>query len=299
MHIKKIIKCLTPIFAIAFLGLVLVGCTRKASMTNKQLTTEYTKNTEAALVARGTVARQVSTKSKKDDDKYLKINTKNKKVLSQQKVLVNKSYKQVSASNNGAGKYPSDLANYQKQILNYISVLQNGGTVKQAKSEFHKIATQGQEINIKYQGMKQNKFLNIATFSDEASGYKSQSPLTITPTDKKKNDSSDKDKAPLNQSEKSLSKVRRISKKDLINETAITPAWGIWLMLVCVVIIASVFLQPNRSNDAMNALTESGGATLFDRPKPKGYELFLMRTTEVGTVVLVISLIIFNLKNLG
>lgn len=299
MHIKKIVKCLTPVFAIAFLGLVLAGCTRKASMTNKQLTTEYTKNTEAALVARGTVARQVSTKSKKDDDKYLKINTKNKKVLSQQKVLVNKSYKQVSASNNGAGKYPSDLANYQKQILNYISVLQNGGTVKQAKSEFHKIATQGQEINIKYQGMKQNKFLNIATFSDEASGYKSQSPLTITPADKKKNDSSDKDKAPLNQSEKSPSKVRRISKKDLINETAITPAWGIWLILVCVVIIASVFLQPNRSNDAMNALTESGGATLFDRPKPKGYELFLMRTTEVGTVVLVLSLIIFNLRNLG
>lgn len=299
MHIKKIIKCLIPVFAIAFLVLVLTGCTRKASMTNKQLTTEYTKSTEAALVVRGTVARQVSTKSKKDDDKYLKINTKNKKVLSQQKVLVNKSYKQVSASNNGAGKYPSDLANYQKQILNYISVLQNGGTVKQAKSEFHKIAIQGQEINIKYQGMKQNKFLNIATFSDEASGYKSQSPLTITPTDKKKNDPSDKAKAPLNQSEKVPSKVRRISKKDLINETAITPAWGIWLILVCVVIIASVFLQPNRSNDAMNALTESGGATLFDRPKPKGYELFLMRTTEIGTVVLVISLIIFNLRNLG
>lgn len=295
MHIKKVIRFLRPILAITFVGIALTGCAKKSSMTNKQLTTEYTINTEAALIARGTVAKQVSTKSKKDDTQYLKITAKSKKVLNQEKALVNKSYKQVSASNNGAGKYPSDLANYQKQILNYIGVLQNGGTVKQAKFEFHKIATQGQEINIKYQGMKQNRFLNIVTFSDEASGYKSQSPLSITPTNKKDKNASDK--APLNQQDKK-SPVRRLSRQDLINETSITPGWGIWLMLVCIVIIASVFLQPNRSNDAMNALTESGGATLFDRPKPKGYELFLMRTTEVGTVILVISLIIFNLRNL-
>ena len=295
MHIKKVIRFLRPILAIAFVGIALTGCAKKSSMTNKQLTIEYTRNTEAALIARGTVAKQVSTKSKKDDTQYLKITAKSKKVLNQEKALVNKSYKQVSASNNGAGKYPSDLANYQKQILNYIGVLQNGGTVKQAKSEFHKIATQGQEINIKYQGMKQNRFLNIVTFSDEASGYKSQSPLSITPTNKEDKNASDK--APLNQQDKKLP-VRRLSRQDLINETSITPGWGIWLMLVCIVIIASVFLQPNRSNDAMNALTESGGATLFDRPKPKGYELFLRRTTEVGTVILVISLIIFNLRNL-
>lgn len=295
MHIKSLIRYLTPVLAVTFLGVAIAGCSKKASMTNKQLTSEYTKNTEAALIARGTVAKQVSNKSKKDDAKYLKLTAKSKKVLNEEKALVNKSYKKVSASNNGAGKYPSELANYQKQILNYISVLQNGGTVKQAKSEFHKITTKGQEINIKYQGMKQNRFLNIATFSDEASGYKSQSPLSITPTDKKQKNSPEK--APLNQQNKKSS-VRKLSKKDLINETAITPGWGIWLIIVCVVIIASVFLQPNRSNDAMNALTESGGATLFDRPKPKGYELFLMRTTEVGTIVLIISLVIFNIRNL-
>lgn len=295
MHIKSLIRYLTPVLAVTFLGVALAGCSKKASMTNKQLTSEYTKNTEAALIARGTVAKQVSNKSKKDDAKYLKLTAKSKKVLNEEKALVNKSYKKVSASNNGAGKYPSELANYQKQILNYISVLQNGGTVKQAKSEFHKITTKGQEINIKYQGMKQNRFLNIATFSDEASGYKSQSPLSITPTDKKQKNSLEK--APLNQQNKKSS-VRKLSKKDLINETAITPGWGIWLIIVCVVIIASVFLQPNRSNDAMNALTESGGATLFDRPKPKGYELFLMRTTEAGTIVLIISLVIFNIRNL-
>lgn len=295
MHIKSLIRYLTPVLAVTFLGVALAGCSKKASMTNKQLTSEYTKNTEAALIARGTVAKQVSNKSKKDDAKYLKLTAKSKKVLNEEKALVNKSYKKVSASNNGAGKYPSELANYQKQILNYISVLQNGGTVKQAKSEFHKITTKGQEINIKYQGMKQNRFLNIATFSDEASGYKSQSPLSITPTDKKQKNSLEK--APLNQQNKKSS-VRKLSKNDLINETAITPGWGIWLIIVCVVIIASVFLQPNRSNDAMNALTESGGATLFDRPKPKGYELFLMRTTEAGTIVLIISLVIFNIRNL-
>lgn len=298
MHIKQVIRYLTPIFAIAFLGVALAGCTKKASMTNKQLTTEYTRDTEAALISRGTVAKQVSTKSKKNDGDYIKLTAKSKKVLSQEKAVVNKGYKKVSAANNGAGKYPSDLANYQKQVLNYISVLQNGGTVKQAKSEFHKIATQGQEINIKYQGMKQNRFLNIATFSDEASGYKSQSPLSITPTDKKQKKSSDSsNKAPFNPQDKKPA-AKRLTRKNIINETSITPGWGIWLIVVCVVIIASVFLQPNRSNDAMNALTESGGATLFDRPKPKGYELFLMRTTEVGTVILVISLIVFNIRNL-
>ena len=42
----------------------------------------------------------------------------------------------------------------------------------------------------------------------------------------------------------------------------------------------------------MNALTESGGATLFNRPR--GYELFLLRTTEISVLVLAASLLIYN-----
>lgn len=289
MRFKKAFNVII-IFAIALIGINLSGCSKKASMTNKELTREFTKNTESALMARSTVAKQVSTK--KTPSGYVKVNQKGMDYLAEQKKSVNSSLKKVSKSNNGVGKYPNDLVNYEKQILNYISVLQNKGTIKQAKSEFHKIVVQGQEINVKYQNMKQNRYLNIATFSDQVSGYKGQSALTITPTEKQKNTKDSSNKKPLNEQDKP-----KVKKVNAINETSINVPWGIWFVFICVVIITSVFLQPNRSNDAMNALTESGGATLFNRPKPHGYQLFLMRTTEISTIVLVASLVIFNLSN--
>jgi protein translocase SecG subunit len=287
---KNTFKVFFIALTIILVGLNLGGCSKKASMTNKELTSEFTKNTESALMARSTVAKQINTKATPKG--YVQVSKRGMKFLNEQKASVNKSLSKVSKSNTGVGKYPSNLVNYEKQILNYISVLQNKGTVKQAKSEFHKIVVQGQEINVKYQNMKENRYLNIATFSDQASGYKGHIPLTISPTDKNKKTKESSDKEPL--SEQNKPKIR---KANVINETTITISWAIWFFIICAVIIMSVFLQPNRSNDAMNALTESGGATLFNRPKPHGYELFLMRTTEISTIILVISLIVFNLRN--
>lgn len=287
---KNTFKVFFIALTISLAGLNLGGCSKDAPMTNRELTSEFTKNTESALIARRSVAKQVNTKATSKG--YVQVSKSGMKFLNEQKTLVNYSLSKVSKSNTGVGKYPSDLVNYEKQILNYISVLQNKGTVQQAKSEFHQIVLQGQKINVKYQNMKENRYLNIATFSDQASGYKAQSPLTISPTNKNKKSKENSNKEPLSKQNKP-----KIRKANVINETTITLSWAIWFSIVCVVIIMSVFLQPNRSNDAMNALTESGGATLFNRPKPHGYELFLMRTTEISTIILIVSLIVFNLRN--
>lgn len=287
---KRKLKCvLTLIIAFGCL-LILNGCSMvKPSLSNKQLTSEFSEVTQSLLISRGTVAKQVIGKKPKQGD--VKISSANAKVLAQQKDKVSQSFKKVSASAGLVAQYPKALKKYDNSVLGYITLLQHGTTIREARSEFHKVVVAGQRINIQYQNMKQNRYLNIATFADQTSGYKADSPLSITPTNKK---SKKKDNTPVNKPKARNTLKDGTKVKTVHGAFRLSIGWGIYFIVLVIIIITSIFLQPNRSNDSMNALTESGGATLFNRPRPRGYELFLLRTTEISVLVLAASLLIYN-----
>lgn len=286
---RKLERVLTLIIAFGCL-LILNGCSMvKPSLSNQQLTSEFSKVTQSLLISRGTVAKQVIGKKPKQGD--VKISSANAKVLAQQKDKVNQSLKKVSASAGLVAQYPKALKKYDNSVLGYITLLQHGTTIREARSEFHKVVVAGQRINIQYQNMKQNRYLNIATFADQTSGYKADSPLSITPTNKK---SKKKDNTPVKKLKARNTLKDGTKVKTIHGAFRLSIGWGIYFIVLVIIIITSIFLQPNRSNDSMNALTESGGATLFNRPRPCGYELFLLRTTDISVLVLAASLLIYN-----
>ncbi|STX18319.1 preprotein translocase subunit SecG [Lactobacillus crispatus] len=287
---KRSIKSVVGLIITFCCLMFLTGCSIiKPSLSNKQLTNEFSKTTQSLLIARGTVAKQVIGKKAKNGD--VKLKTTDKKVLVQQKAKVNQSLKKVSASAGLAANYPKALQKYENSILTYISLLQQGTSIREARSQFHKIVVTGQRINIQYQNMRQNRYLNIASFADNTSGYKSDSPLSITPTNKK---SKQKDTTTVKKPKSQNTLKDGTKVKTVHGAFSLSIGWGIYFIFLVVIIISSIFLQPNRSNDSMNALTESGGATLFNRPRPRGYELFLLRSTEISVLILVASLIIYN-----
>lgn len=271
--------------------MILSGCSIiKPSLSNKQLTNEFSKTTQSLLITRGTVAKQVIGKKPKNGD--IKVTTTNQKVLVQQKAKVNQSLKKVSAPAGLAAQYPKTLQKYDNSILDYITLLQHGTSIREARSEFHKVVVLGQRINIQYQDMRQNRYLNIATFADQTSGYKADSPLSITPTKNKKGKKKNATTSKKSDSQNELKDGTKV--KTVHGAFSLSIGWGIYFIFLVIIIITSIYLQPNRSNDSMNALTESGGATLFNRPRPRGYELFLLRTTELSVLILAASLFIYN-----
>lgn len=270
--VKKLLVALS-------MACLLTGCQGQNSITKKEITQNYNQSTKILLQARGVVAKQLTTKQqrkkivlKADQVKQLK---KIREQLKQAQIKIKKSDK-------GAANYPKSMDQYQALIDSYIVKIQKKKTKLDINNEFHQAAGKAQDINTKYQGGKKNKYLQLVNMADndtQKSIYKEYLKYT-------------KAKRPS----KGDIPVKRVdlspnNKKYVIS---IPTIWGIAFIIISVLIISVIYLQPNKSNDSMSALTTTGGAELYNRPKPRGYQLFLVRTTKILILILSIMLILFN-----
>ncbi|MBD5316620.1 MAG: preprotein translocase subunit SecG [Bacteroides sp.] len=286
------------------LGLMMIGLTACSSrngdlLSKKDLNKEYVQTTKILDESRGVVGKQVDKKSK---SKKIKLNRQNKNVLLENLSKLNKSNKKLDYSVKSAAKYPKALRDYNNQTIDYIKGLLKEETKKEAVQQFHQATKTAYQLQFQYVN-EENKYLDIAIASDQASGKQIDQGVSIKEASKSKNKDKKKHQSKANNENKKLEnklgmkvkKTKVTKKKPPVN---IPLGWVIWFTLIAIVLIVSVFLQPNKSNDSMSALTNSGGAELYNRPKPIGYQLFLQRVTEGSIAVLVISLIIFNAKGM-
>ena len=289
------------------LGLLVLGLTACSSkkeelLSKKDLNKEFVQTTKILDSARGQVGEQVS---KKSTTKKIKVSNEKRKILKENLTNLNHADEKLDYSVRSAAKYPKALRDYNNQVKSYINGLLKGESKEKAVEQFHKTTKTAYALQFQYAN-EENKYLDIAIASDQASGKKVDQNLSIQEASKnktkKKNSKSKSTKtkdAATKKLEKKLGmkvKQTKVAKKKPPVNIPLT--WVAWFTVLAVLLITSVFLQPNKSNDSMSALTNSGGAELYNRPKPIGYQLFLQRLTEGTIAILVISLIIFNTRGI-
>lgn len=233
--------------------------TKFFSKTSKDLITS--KNIEDTLYGKKKLTKKQKATLKKAVSEYANSTQKNLDTL--------KKYDTFTS-------YPSAVKKYGELALKYEKALLNNESQKQLKAKYHTAAKQSIEVN-KQAGFE-NKTQTITKnvlIHDPAYTIKKESKTT-----KSKNSTSKK--------AKSSSKSKKSTKQEETPQSiiAFSPAKGIVLILVSVLLIVVVFIQPSKSDDSMGALSATGGDSMFAKPKPRGYELFLIRSTEVLIVVM-------------
>lgn len=288
-------------------SLILIGLTACSSnsfkkedlLSKKDLNKEYIQTTKILVESRGEVGKQVDQKSK---SKNIRLSRKNKAVLSKNVSKLKQLNEKLDFSVKTAAKYPKALRDYNNQTSDYIKGLLKEETTKAAIQKFHKTTKTAYQLQFQYVN-EENKYLDIALASDQASGKKVDQDVSIKEASKSENKNKKRQQSKATKENKKLEKklgmkVKKTKVTKKPSPVNIPLGWVVWFSLIALVLIVSVFLQPNKSNDSMSALTNTGGAELYNRPKPIGYQLFLQRVTEGAIAVLVISLIIFNAKGI-
>lgn len=298
---KSHIKLVLSILMAAFLAVGVAGCSPKKPLTKTALNREFNENTTYVLKARALIAKQVEKGSK---DTKIELAKKDVPKLLAIKKELNNSKEALQKAN--ISDYPSRLVKYNSQVLDYVNLLESEGSTAKAKAAFHKVVNSGESILIKYQdSQKVPKFFAVALQADAASGYELDASSGIAYATKSETFSIDKNGKlkKVKNSDKSATSSTKNSQTSQGKTTTlstkiikINPFISVVLLIFSILIIILIFLQPNKNQDSMNALTETGGDTIFSIPKEKGYKLFLTRSTEILIAALTIILIIYNWK---
>ncbi|RMC46712.1 preprotein translocase subunit SecG [Lactobacillus sp. ESL0230] len=259
----------TNLFFITFLVaaiLVLSGCSIKTPFTEVKLTKEFNNNTVSLLKVRQIAAEKEQAKGKKNTEAFIK--RFNRDAKAEQK-KVDQSVKTLQDSKKFSG-YPENVQDYSVDVLNYIKTVINDKSVKTQTKAYHKTATSAIKIASEKSDKKTKSLVTSIVQNDAVMQAK-----TIT----KNNKNSD-----------SKNNIQNLKKKPfkthIIN---INLGWGIILILISGLLIATIFMQPNKSEDMTKALTDENSM-----PKPRGYALFLVRSTEILTIMLAVVLILMN-----
>lgn len=259
-------------------------------MSHQQLNNEFDTNSRVLLTARGYVSDQVSNKKVKT----IKLSSKSARKMSAQERIAANSKRRLDQTLT-LTKYPKQVQQYNDEVIKYVDlVTSNKVNRNKLNSQFHKATLAGAKVDTNY-SKKTSKLFNVVIVADEASGYK---PLAKTKglTIKKAKNSSKDGKTVTTDPNKSYRKFMK--RRSLLQKQRTDPlviGLEILSLVSALLIIFFIFLQPSKQDDAMNALSESGGASLFTRPKPRGYALFLIRATEVSTAIVLITLIVVNM----
>lgn len=177
--------------------------------------------------------------------------------------------------------YPATVISYCHKALDYEQAVMNEEPYSNLQKKYHKAAKQAIEVT------------RIGGFEKRAQDVTKEVMLgdphytvkRLIKIDKKGH------KTVVKSQKKTKKKKRskiKLPPKSTIHFSIIQ---GIVVILVSGLLIVVIFLQPNKSDDNMGALTATGGDSLFAKPKPRGYELFLIRTTQLS--ILLLLLVIF------
>lgn len=269
-----------------FTGAVLSGCGIKVKpvVAHQQLQQAYITQTKALLTTRGLIAKQALSGRNSD---HIKLNWKSQRVAKQQLKIAQKATKEVDQKPKLTSA-PKDEVQYGRQTSRYISIVCAHKRMKVANEAFHQADKQGAHLVGKYQLAKRSRlvarYTEIMESADIMSGY--------TLHRSKHQAAHEASERVLPENQRQMIKQSK-STKSLNHNRTEQSLEGV-LVVICILLIIVIFLQPNRQDDAMNALTDSGGASLFTRPKPRGYALFLLRATEMLIAATVGILLVIN-----
>lgn len=266
-------------------SLMMAGCSPVRRNLSKHEYTNCFSKTSKDLVAAEKAAEKIygkdqTTVSKK---KKKKISKKEKqKLLKEVGEYSNNTQKSLDTLKkyNTFTSYPSAVVSYCKRALAYEEAVQNEEPYKTLQKKYHKAAKQAIEVT-KAGGFEKRAQTITKSVMLRDPHYTVRKLIKI---DKKGHKHVVEDKKDKAKEKKKASQ----SKKPKIPKSRITfsLAQGIAIILVSILIIVVIFLQPNKSDDNMGALTATGGDSMFAKPKPRGYELFLIRATEFSIILL-------------
>lgn len=204
-----------------------------------------------------------------------------------------KSYHKISAQAlkvNATGGYTKKLKKITEQVLlqdpKYVtkttttySVDSNGKVTKSTSTG------KSSSKSSKSKSKSKSKSTSSKKKSSSKTSAKSSSKKSAKSTKKESKQSS------KTQSQKTSAKESTPSKKNAQNETPVSviyfnPIKSILLVVTSILLIFVIFRQPSKSDDNMGALSSVGGDSMFSKPKPRGFELFMIRTTRVLILVL-------------
>lgn len=283
-------KKLYSIISVAVASLFIAGCQVKTTMNRSELNKAFKTDT-AVLVD----SKKIELATKKSNSK-IKVTDQNLEQLGKDQSKVLKIQDKLDNSKI-VSSYPKDVSEYNQSVYKYTTMLRKGSTPKALNSQFHKTALQGTKIVKKHQDGKFDKTFKEVLAADNLDGYK------LTSSEYKKAGlvlKKSKKPSSASTSEKTAKLLPKDNKQDKAKHNQAIKAYqrkhsvrvleGL-AFVSAIMVIVFIFLQPSKQDDSMNALADNGGSTLFNRPKPQGYALFLIRSTEFFMLVMVGSLI--------
>lgn len=270
------------------MAVILAGCSMKTPLTQQKLTSEFESNTTSVLNVYKYEEAKTQFKDKKSKN-FIKYYDKN---IQKEEKKVEKSLNNELKGADQFSGYSKDVYQYSKAVLDYISTAQGDMSVKKNKQcqdkKYDKVAKTAVKVGTSTTSKKAKKFVSSVVSNDVQLQAKAQ--LTKPRKQKKQDKKTQQNKQPFYDDNNPYDR-RNAKKKNQKPATVINIdwGWGVGLLLVSSLLITTVFLQPNKSEDNSDALMDES-----QRPKPRGYELLMLRSTGVLIAVLVLMLIIMG-----
>lgn len=261
------------------MAVVLAGCSMKTPLTQKKLTSEFEKNTTSVLNVYKYEEAKAQFKDKKSKN-FIK--GYDKKIQEEEKKVRKSVTEELQGADQFSG-YSKDVYQYSKAVMDYISTAQGDMSIKKNKAKqdkkYNRVAKAAVKVGSSTTSKKARDYVSSVVSNDVQLQAKAQR----TKQNKKgqKNNQSS-----LKNRNSNLPRNTKNNRSTIIN---INWGWGIGLLVVSGLLITTVFLQPNKSEDNSDALLDES-----KRPKPRGYELLMLRSTGVLIAVLVLILIIMG-----
>lgn len=244
-------------------------------LSNKKATQEFNKNTICLMnVHRYNLAKKgLKTKESKGFNKYF-----DKKVVFE-KGKVEKSSNFLKKSNKYSS-YSKDIYRFNRAVLAYIKSVQldklNEVDKKKQKSLYHNATLAAIKAKRDLEYSSENQKLN-----EEIKGYVSSIASYDNFVKKRK----------VYKMNKPNHSIASKTKNTQTSQVDISLGPGIILLIITVLLITTIFLQPNKSEDNGYALIDNS-----QHPSLRGYDLLVNRSTAILIVMLVIILLILNRK---
>lgn len=272
MKIKRNILFVS-IVAVALL--VLSGCSSiKAPMTQGKLTEKFLDTTESVLKVQR-IATAKANNHGKDSYKFTAVFDKKAKVEGDK---VQKTLSTLEGSDKFKG-YPTEVYNYSKSALAYIKAVESDTSRKIVDKKYHQATQDAMKVAGETKSKKVKDYVTTLVSNDSVMQAKA--------LEQKKKEAKNEYNKQIHLYNNPLSALKDHAKSKI----NITYGWGSVLIIVSILLITSVFLQPNRSEDNSDALTNEAL-----KPKPRGFDLLMLRSTEGLIVIMVLVMILMNQK---
>lgn len=228
----------------------------------QMITDSFNQSTRYMLQTRGMILK--ATGNKPADTPTVQLNKLEKDQITKYQGRIAHQQKTIQDSRI-VSNYSLKVAKYDGYVLDYLALAKSRGcTTGTLNDQFHKANVLGTRIVISFLNGRPTNIYRVVMAAD---------PIV---NNSLKHDNQQVSKLRMNNIQKQISNSCEVA-----------------LLALGVILIVLVFSQPNHQSDTMEALSDVNySASLFSRSKPRGKELFLLRSTKFALLLLIIGLLV-------